>query len=96
MERADRAVERGRIAEWTKLATTRTVVHRATTTAVIVGAFLIAINQGDVILRHDDLPPSQWLRMVLTVMVPYLVSTVSSVQAMRVSSGRPTEPPAPR
>ena len=70
---------------WIALAVTATVVRRATMTAVIVGAFLVAVNHGDAIL-HGDMPASRWVRMLLTIAVPYLVSTVSSVQAIRESS----------
>ena len=53
---------------------------RACTYAVVVGAVLITINHGDAILA-GDLPTGRWLRMGLTVLVPYLVSTFSSVGA---------------
>jgi hypothetical protein len=49
---------------------------------VIVGAVLIAINHGDVILR-GEVEPGRFLKMALTVLVPYTVSTLSSVQALR-------------
>jgi hypothetical protein len=65
---------RARISEWIKLASAGRVVRRATMTAVIVGAFLIGINHGDAIIRHDVTPP-RLLRMILTFLVPYLVST---------------------
>jgi hypothetical protein len=55
-------------------------VRRACTYAVVVGAVLITINHGDAILA-GDLPTGRWLRMGLTVLVPYLVSTFSSVGA---------------
>ena len=50
--------------------------------AVVVGTILVAINHGDAIVRGDI----EWLRLlkiVLTVLVPYAVSTLSSVQAIR-------------
>lgn len=88
--------EPGGLGAWIGLATTGNVVRRATTTAVVVGAFLTAVNQGDAIL-HRDLPPSRWLRLLLTVLVPYLVSTVSSVQATLESlADRPANPAARR
>ncbi len=61
------------------------VVRRALGYAVIVGALLIAINHGDAIVR-GDLDPLRLFKMVLTVLVPYMVSTLSSVQAMRASA----------
>ena len=58
------------------------MVRRALGYGVVVGAVLIAINHGDAILR-GDLDPVRLLKMGLTVFVPYTVSTLSSVQAMR-------------
>jgi hypothetical protein len=58
------------------------VVKRALKYTVIVGAILITINHGDAVLR-SDLPTVRLFRMGLTVLVPYVVSTLSSVGAMR-------------
>ncbi|MEY2467228.1 MAG: hypothetical protein QOD03_1749 [Verrucomicrobiota bacterium] len=68
--------------EWLHLAFRPNVVKRALKCAVIVGCVLISINHGDAILR-GDVSMARILRMALTVMVPYVVSTVSSVGAMR-------------
>ena len=65
-----------------QLAFRRDVVKRALGYAVIVGAVLISINHGDAILR-GDLDPIRWLKMGLTVIVPYCVSTLSSIAAIR-------------
>lgn len=67
---------------WIALAFTPSVVRRGLLYAVIVGTVLIAINHSDAILRGDVTPGRAW-RMALTVMVPYIVSTLSSVGAMR-------------
>lgn len=67
---------------WFRLASGRSVVRRACRYAVCVGALLIAINHGDAILR-GDISIARVLRMVLTAMVPYAVSTASSVSALR-------------
>ena len=67
---------------FTTLATRPAVVRRALRYAVIVGAILIAINHGDAILR-GDVTIGRLLRMLLTSMVPYGVSTASSVEARR-------------
>jgi hypothetical protein len=64
------------------LALKPSVVKRAVKYAIVVGAILITINHGDAILR-GDLPPARLFRMGLTVLVPYVVSTLSSVGAMR-------------
>jgi len=55
------------------------------------GAVLIAINHGDALLR-GELDPLRLVRMGLTVIVPYCVSTASSVQALS-GVARPTPPP---
>ena len=67
---------------WLKLAFEPAVVRRATAFAVIVGAVLIAINHGDAILR-GELDGVRAAKMGLTVIVPYVVSTLSSVGAIR-------------
>jgi hypothetical protein len=69
------------VMERLRLAASAPVRRRAVRYALVVGAILITINHGDAILR-GDLPVSRLLRMGLTVMVPYLVSTFSSVGAM--------------
>ena len=69
--------------EWIRLATERSVVVRALKYAVVVGAILIAINHGDAILAGDCLGGDRLLKMILTVLVPYMVSTLSSVGAMQ-------------
>ena len=68
-----------------EIATSWPVVRRALGYAVIVGALLIAINHGDAIVR-GDLDPVRLFKMGLTVLVPYMVSTLSSVQTMRANA----------
>ena len=53
-------------------------VRRALITAVVVGAILICINHGPAILA-GDVTLGRVLQMCLTVLVPYAVSTASSV-----------------
>ncbi len=67
---------------WLKLAAEPTVARRAALYAVVVGTVLIAINHGDALLRRD-VSTGRLLRMALTVLVPYVVSTASSVGAIR-------------
>ncbi len=67
-----------------RLALDARVARRAIGFAVVVGPVLIAINHGDAILA-GDVSAGRWLKMGLTVLVPYTVSTVSSVMAMRGS-----------
>lgn len=52
---------------------------------VVVGAILITINHGDAILR-GDVDAARFARILLTLAVPYVVSTVSSVAAIREMS----------
>jgi hypothetical protein len=58
------------------------VVRRALLYAVVVGTVLIAINHGHALLA-GEVERSRLLRMALTVVVPYVVSTLSSVGALR-------------
>lgn len=67
---------------WFALAFRRSVVRRALRTAALVGCVLIAINHGDALLA-GDVDAGRLARMLLTLLVPYLVSTTSSVAAMR-------------
>lgn len=64
------------------LALKPSVVKRALKYAMVVGAILISINHGDALLR-GDVSSARLLRMGLTVLVPYVVSTLSSVGAMK-------------
>jgi hypothetical protein len=61
------------------------VVRRALGYAVVVGAVLIAINHGDALVR-GEWSGTRWLKMGLTVLVPYCVSTLSSVGARRAEA----------
>ena len=72
--------------EWLSLATRPAVVRRALGYAIVVGTVLIVINHGDAILR-GDLSMARLVRMALTVTVPYVVSTASSVGAKRDAAG---------
>jgi hypothetical protein len=72
--------------DWLRLARNPAIVRRALGYAVVVGAILIAINHGDAILR-GDLSVERALKMGLTMVVPYMVSTLSSVSALRSTEG---------
>ena len=74
--------------DWIRLALSGPVVRRALKYALVVGAILIAINHWDALLK-GDVSGGRLAKMALTVCVPYLVSTLSSVAAMRdAESGR--------
>jgi hypothetical protein len=74
------------VRKWLGVATRRDVVRRALAYAVVVGAILITINHGDALVR-GELGEGRLLKMLLTVMVPYCVSTSSSVGAIRRLEG---------
>ena len=71
----------GRVVTWIRTATAGSVVRRAIGYAVVVGAVLILINHGDAIAA-GRLDAGRALKMALTVLVPYCVSTASSVSAI--------------
>lgn len=54
------------------------VPKRALIVAFVVGTVLNLINQGDVLF--NDMP-LQWGKLILTFIVPYLVSTHGAVSA---------------
>ncbi|PYR67224.1 MAG: phosphoenolpyruvate protein kinase [Acidobacteria bacterium] len=78
------------MADWLALATSASVVRRATVVAIVVGTILVVINHGDAIVR-GDLGVGRLLRIGLTVVVPYCVSTYSSVSALRAAARRARE-----
>jgi len=67
--------------EWCALVCRGSVVRRGLKFAVVVGTILIAINHGDAILA-GELTRASYFKMALTVVVPYVVSVLSSVGAM--------------
>jgi hypothetical protein len=64
-----------------ELCFTKSIVKRACLTALIVGAILIAINHGDALLS-GQVDSNRLFKIILTVFVPYLVSTVSSASTI--------------
>ena len=77
--------ERSPIPGRLEIATRAGVVRRALGYGVVVGAVLIAINHGDALLR-GELDATRIAKMILTPLVPYVVSTLSSVSAIRSSA----------
>jgi len=65
-----------------EIATDRTVVKRAAKIAFVVGVVIAMINHGDRITA-GQMDPTAWLKCALTFLVPYSVSTYSSVMAVR-------------
>ncbi len=62
------------------------VVKRAMKIALIVGTLLAFINHGDKILSMS-LSGQDWLKVLLTYLVPYGVSTWSAVGAIKANAG---------
>ena len=70
------------MSSWLSIATRPRVWRRALAYGVVVGAILIAINHGDALLR-GDVDNVRIVKMMITPLVPYIVSTLSSVGAIR-------------
>jgi hypothetical protein len=86
------------VPSWMSAATSGPVVRRAFLYFVIVGTVLIGINHGDALLR-GDVDGIRLFKMLLTRLVPYTVSTLSSVSAIRAHAAEqppPCDPPAGR
>ena len=71
-----------RIFQWLSLATRPAIVKRAARTAAVVGVLLIAINHGEKIVT-GQITRFSVLQICLTLTVPYLVSTSSSVATLK-------------
>jgi hypothetical protein len=63
---------------WIRSAAHPGTVRRALMTAVIVGFVLIGVNHGPAIIS-GQVTRARIIQMCLTLIVPYVVSTVSSV-----------------
>lgn len=70
------------MSSWLSIAVRPRVLRRALGYAVVVGAILIAINHGDALLR-GEVDSIRIIKMCLTPLVPFMVSTLSSVGAIR-------------
>jgi len=67
---------------WWKIAFRAEVVKRSAKTSLIVGTLLAFINHGDALLAFD-MPIDRIIKMALTYLVPYLVSTSASIGAIQ-------------
>jgi len=56
------------------------VMRTALRFAVVVGPILVFINHGDAIIA-GTMTSTDWLKSALTIVVPYTVSTLSSISA---------------
>ncbi len=68
------------ISNFLKIATGWQIIRRALTIALIVGTILALINYGDKFLM-EGLTKTDLAKIFLTFLVPYGVSTISSVLA---------------
>lgn len=64
------------------LAFSSQVAKPAVRIAMVVGTILVLINHGDAVFQMT-LTESQLLKILLTYLVPYCVSTYSSVKAIQ-------------
>ena len=71
------------------------VLRRALEVSAVVGTILFLINQLDVVLS-GKVTPLVVLKIVLTYLVPFLVSTYSALDINRLRTGRvvPSRPPS--
>jgi hypothetical protein len=74
-------LESAAMREWLRLSADPVVVRRAIVVAIVVGAVLVAINHADALMR-GDITAGRLVKILTTVLVPYCVSTYSSVGAM--------------
>ncbi len=65
------------------------VPHRSFIVALIVGAILNLINQGDALFSGD---PLNWTKLILTFAVPYCVATYGAVSFQLSRSRDEREP----
>jgi hypothetical protein len=70
------------ILAWFKLAAHPATVRRAFWTAALVGTVLVAINHGPALFA-GEFTRARVAQICLTILVPYVVSTVSSVATRR-------------
>jgi len=70
------------VSEWLRVASQWSVVRRALRTMFVVGTILVAINHGDALVA-GRIDGERVFKICLTLLVPYGVSTTSSVAALR-------------
>lgn len=77
------------INEWLNIALQKNILTRAIKVALVVGSILMLINQGDVILSNG-LQIKEFIKITLTYLVPYCVSTYSSTEAVCAAENKPS------
>lgn len=71
-----------KIHHWLSLAIEIETLKRSIKVALIVGTLLMLINHGDLIVS-GKIEGHHIFKIILTYLVPYLVSTYSSVESQR-------------
>lgn len=79
------------IREWLHIASRRPIVMRGLKYGLVVGSILIIINHGNAIAA-GTVDSTRMVQMILTLLVPYCVSTASSVGAIIDHRVGTTEP----
>jgi hypothetical protein len=69
------------IREWLHIASRKPIVMRGLKYGILVGSILIIINHGNA-MAAGTVDFTRVIQMILTVLVPYCVSTASSVGAV--------------
>jgi hypothetical protein len=69
------------IRDWLRIASTKPIIVRGLKYGLVVGSLLIVINHGNAII-DGSVDSARVLQMMLTLLVPYCVSTASSVGAI--------------
>tara|TARA_R110001583_G_scaffold106334_1_gene254573 strand:+ start:183 stop:410 length:228 start_codon:yes stop_codon:yes gene_type:complete len=69
-----------KILHWLSLAIEINTLKRSITVAIIVGTILMFINHGDIIFS-GEIEQRHMLKIMFTYLIPYLVSTYSSVES---------------
>ncbi len=69
------------IREWLYIASRKPIVIRGLKYGILVGSILIIINHGNAMVA-GTVDSTRVIQMILTVLVPYCVSTASSVGAV--------------
>ena len=73
--------------DWVHAASERSVLRRATISCILVGVLLTAVNHGPQLAR-GELDAGLAAQVGLTMLVPFVVSVVSSVAAIRDRDSR--------
>jgi hypothetical protein len=73
------------MSEFVRMAMERSVVVRSLKVSALVGTILVIINQFDAVFGEESF---NWIKIVLTYMVPYCVATYAAVRALQEQNAR--------